>query len=131
VILFLLVTSMLNIALGYGLAIYLAKCSGAAGARRDDSVGNPGADALASIAQRTDGSVVTWPAGATAAALGSGPPTPAKNDTAAELPHEDNEVQSRTAAMEQDLLAGIEEFRNQLAQLKSKGSVSFEAPATT
>jgi hypothetical protein len=135
VIPFLVVTSILNIALGYGLAIYLAKSSGSAPLHRQDSTGNSGAESFAGAGQRPVGLDTAWPAAAMAAAAGSAGhpaavPTQATSESAApaELPHEDIEVQSRTAAMEQDLLAGIEEFRNQLAQLKSKGSVSFDTP---
>jgi hypothetical protein len=39
---------------------------------------------------------------------------------------QDDDSQSRSSAREEDLLAGIEEFRNQLAQLKGQGG----APAT-
>jgi hypothetical protein len=73
---------------------------------------------------------LSWPAeGGAAAAPMAGtfspgqPPVNAAHPTfAADAPPEDERGLARTAEMDQDLLAGIEEFRNQLAQLKGQGT---------
>ncbi len=133
VIPFLAITSILNIGLGYWLAIYLAKGSALAGTNQADDLAKL-TNSPAGGAATAGGHAYAWPAGATAAAAGAiGQPLPgadeAKNGHAAVQAATSGapaEAHDQPSAMEQDLLAGIEEFRNQLAQLKSKGA--FEPP---
>jgi hypothetical protein len=129
VIPFLVITSIVNIGLGYWLAVYLAKGS-ASGSLSQGDAAAAGAGNAALGAQRAGGLDFAWPPAATAAAAGS-PSPPATNGQESAMagatghgqPAEaDQAGQSRSGTMEQDLLAGIEEFRNQLAQLKSKGA---------
>jgi hypothetical protein len=132
VIPFLAITSILNIGLGYWLAIYLAKGSALAVTKQADAAN------LANIptggAATAGGHAYAWPAGATAAAAGAiGQPLAGTDETKSghaaiqsAAPGEQTQAHDQPSAMEQDLLAGIEEFRNQLAQLKSKGA--FEPP---
>jgi hypothetical protein len=133
VIPFLAITSILNIGLGYWLAIYLAKGSALAGTMQADDAANP-KNVPAGGAATAGGLGYAWPAGATAAAAGAIGQSLAGDDetksghAAVQSAASGAQAQAhdQPSAMEQDLLAGIEEFRNQLAQLKSKGA--FEPP---
>jgi hypothetical protein len=120
VITFLVVTTILNIGVGYALARYWA---GYCPAR-------PVAVEITGAPQTTDGfGAPALSPNLASTATTAAPPLPAQvaapRTEESDIPvhNEDKEVQERTAAMEQDLLAGIEEFRNQLAQLKAKASV--------
>jgi len=140
VIAFLVVTSIINLSLGYALAVYLGNAPSFSG--RDAGLANAnlplviqhGALGLNGsqqpLASRPAESVPIWPAGA-AGAAGPSAVHATFGATAAEgVPgvesrnasdEEDQEIQNH-GALEQDLLAGIEEFRNQLAQLKGQAS---------
>jgi hypothetical protein len=121
VITFLVVTTILNIGVGYALALYWAGYCPALQVAVE----------ITGAPQTADGSgtPALAPNRASALVTNASPPvsaqSPAPRTEESDVPvrNEDNEVQERTAAMEQDLLAGIEEFRNQLAQLKAKASV--------
>jgi hypothetical protein len=122
VIAFLVVTSIINLALGYALAVYL-RAGGAqlTGMEPDDSTGASASapTTLSSFQQNRP----PWMQTATSATAGVGAQQP---ETAPEVApmaplaavQEAEEPLTVTGGMEQELLAGIEEFRNQLAQLK-------------
>lgn len=95
-ILFVIVTAVVNIGLGYGLAVYLGhtrRCID--GVSVDDHE-------IASEAPAP----VPMPAPAAAPIVATAP--------VADVPS------AAEAGLEQDVLAGIEEFRNQLAQMKAQ-----------
>jgi hypothetical protein len=122
VIAFLVVTSIINLALGYALAVYL-RTGGARliGMEPDDSTATSAnvPTPLASFEPNRP----PWIPTATSAMAGA---TCQQSETSPELApiarlaevQEAEEPQTATSGMEQELLAGIEEFRNQLAQLK-------------
>ena len=134
---FLIVTSIINISLGYALAIYLGRAS-VQSAPSEASNSDNAADSMSAFAaagMTADNRNFSWPpesivAGSTSSfgPLGDAPAAPADAQTMLHTPataaHES--VHARTAEMEQELLAGIEEFRNQLAQLKGQASVTVE-----
>jgi hypothetical protein len=137
VIPFLIVTSIINISLGYALAMYLGRASAPTAPSNA-----PAADVtavsmsdLAAASMTADSRNFSWPAESIVAgssssfgSFGEAPEASADASTLLNTPateaHE--AVQARTAEMEQELLAGIEEFRNQLAQLKGQASVTVE-----
>ena len=134
---FLVVTSIVNLALGYALAVYL-------GAGGGSSTGQ-GAEAWETPLSKSTNSATSAASPAFSATnqsswmqnslppLGGGPAQPAepaKTRPTAEWASQEEEVERRepltaTNGAEQDLLAGIEEFRNQLAQLKAQ---NFDEP---
>lgn len=135
VIPFLVITSVLNLALGYALSVYLGGNLARATFSQEatPSVALPAG--IAADMSKLNASDFVWPTDSAAAAPAGEvhPATQNEEEVSAVsgmgmFTAEDKEVQTRTAAMEQDLLAGIEEFRNQLAQLKTKGAVIGEVP---
>jgi hypothetical protein len=129
VIAFLVVTSIVNLAMGYGLAIYLTRSS--ASAQYGDSANQLDLAVLnyGQAAASVHGREVNLPVNAVAAGtVNAAPASHAEGEplaghvNPAPISEADQEIHTRTTAIEQDLLAGIEEFRNQLAQLKAKGS---------
>ncbi len=96
---FLIATALLNIGVGYWLAVYLQR------ARRSVESDLPDDHAVATLGD------LNLPAAAQVAAPPAVPGAPAPSATAPAAEEQ----------LEQDVLAGIEEFRNQLAQLKSHG----------
>jgi hypothetical protein len=140
VIAFVIVTSIVNIGLGYALAVYLRKETASAGPTPTPNETMMSADVAAVLARasaavdasvhlQSQPSALSWQSNdaaavlaARAAALSPGQP-PADSaglKFAADAPQGDEQHVVRTAEMDQDLLAGIEEFRNQLAQLKGQ-----------
>jgi hypothetical protein len=129
VITFLVVTSIINIALGYALAVYLGSTAALhpkgqaveAAPAMPIAAGAPFAMERPAFTWPMDGVAIPTPTApatvATAASTGVAPSFMA----ASASPADEAGVPTRTAEMEQDLLAGIEEFRNQLAQLKGQG----------
>jgi hypothetical protein len=126
VIVYVVVTSLINLWLGYALAVYL---------RRDaerSRTGAPQAPAAQSSATnvplRANGARLYAPG-----ALSSAATDREEMTDDAEMPSgiPDGAIEARTQEMEQDLLAGIEEFRNQLAQLRSIETLatSYSEPA--
>ena len=119
---FLVVTSIINLALGYALAVYLrAGSARSTGMEPDDltaasaSVPTP----LSSFQQNRP----PWMQTATSPMAGAGAQQPETSPEVAPMAplaavQEAEGPQTATSGMEQELLAGIEEFRNQLAQLK-------------
>lgn len=131
VMLFLVVISILNLALGYALACYLGSASAARTSLPAQSADT--AVTFLSPALPEGASPFIWnvedagPAtGPTSAAPTASPILPDGHATLDRAADEQT-VQARSSAVEKDLLAGIEEFRNQLAQLKTKG-VAFAEP---
>ena len=135
---FVIVTSIVNIGLGYALAVYLRKETAWSASMPNETMMTADvASVLARAGVAADGSLhlqsqprdLSWPAdGGAAAAPTAGtfspgqPPVNAAHPTfAADAPPEDERQFARPAELDQDLLAGIEEFRNQLAQLKGQG----------
>jgi hypothetical protein len=136
VIAFLVVTSIINLALGYALAIYL-------GVENSSSFGPSQANGSSSSAPSTErvpfeAGFTTWTPSAppTTRETGAKPtespsslgPTPLSqpDEQPAGRPEwpeqpERPAAPSNSNPMDQELLAGIEEFRNQLAQLKTQG----------
>jgi hypothetical protein len=137
VIPFLIVTSIINILLGYALSLYLGRASAQAApsiAPTTDDAADSMSD-FAAASMTVDNRNFSWPAesivagsSATFGPLGQASQAPAEAPAMLHTPateaHE--AVQARTAEMEQELLAGIEEFRNQLAQLKGQASLTVE-----
>ena len=129
---FLVVTSIINLAAGYALAIYLRAGAGESMAPTTNDPGSMAGRPAMSAAQPSvvsraavASSVVTSPPAAPAAVLPQEPVAMHSSET----PHpvgKGAEPVDQRSEMDQDLLAGIEEFRNQLAQLKTKGAE--EAP---
>jgi hypothetical protein len=134
VIAFVVVTSIINLALGYALAVYL-------GAGTSSSFEQSQATGL--IPSEPSRERLPFEAGG-AAWTPSAPPTtrdvaakPTESPssfvpTQSSLPEEQpaaersewperSDAPSHSNAMDQELLAGIEEFRHQLAQLKTQG----------
>lgn len=105
-ILFLVVTATMNIALGYGLAVYL----GHTRRLHDADVATGPIEAAASAAVESE---ATSPAVAPLVAEATGPVAPV-SVLSAPVP-----VAADEESVEKDVLAGIEEFRNQLAQMKA------------
>lgn len=103
-ILFLLVTAPLNIALGYGLAVYLERAKRRRDAEAMAPMHSEAFDAPYPVAG--DPALAAVAAAAAATADVETPVTPAAPAEGTELEH--------------DVLAGIEEFRNQLAQMKAQ-----------
>ena len=102
-ILFVIVTAVLNIGLGYGLAIYLGRARRAVAESVED---------VHEIAVEAP-----TPIHAPAPVPAPSPPITAESAPPAE------------AELEQDVLAGIEEFRNQLAQMKAQPADEAELAA--
>jgi hypothetical protein len=136
VIPFLIVTSIINISLGFALAMYLSRAS-AQNAPSEARTANGAADSVdfAAAGMTADSRNFSWPAESIVAGSASSfgpfdqvPQAPADAPSMLHTPateaHE--AVHARTAEMEQELLAGIEEFRNQLAQLKGQASVAVD-----
>lgn len=113
---FLIVTALLNIGVGYWLAVYLRRARGLAElAPADEHALDSLHDLDLPVAESiTAASPVATPP-ATPAAIATAP------TTTAPAPAEEQ--------LEQDVLAGIEEFRNQLAQMKSRGEGEAPTPA--
>jgi hypothetical protein len=129
VIAFFLVTATMNIALGYGLAVYLGHGRGWRGlfagvspAAIHDSLSMaqdqhiPSPELIAPVAA----AISTPPGNATAESL-----TASAADLAVDAPLADDDA----TKLESDVLAGIEEFRNQLAQMKAQPAEMEAAPA--
>jgi hypothetical protein len=138
VIAFVIVTSIVNIGLGYALAVYLRKETAWSTPTPHETMmtadvaavlARANAAADASLHLQSQPGALSWPpdqAAASAAKTGALSPAqpaaePAGLKFAADAPREDERPLARSAEMDQDLLAGIEEFRNQLAQLKGQG----------
>jgi hypothetical protein len=100
VIVFVIVTAVLNIGLGYALAIYLGPARGFKSQRSSL------ADEIPAEAPFMAPALPTAPA----PTISSPAAPPAADPVAAEADE---------AKLEQDVLAGIEEFRNQLAKMKA------------
>jgi hypothetical protein len=134
VMLFVVVTAALNIAVGYGLALYLGHAplprfrrAATAAATIDDAFAPqaefaaPEPTALSSDAAPAPGRgpiAAAAPTASASATASGNAPAPAPGGDSAELEHE--------------VLAGIEEFRNQLAQMKGQPAAAAEtadAPA--
>jgi hypothetical protein len=114
---FLIATAILNIGLGYWLAIYLRRAEMNVEAALPDE---HAFETLADLGLSAPEPVAAAPqVVAPVAAPATVPTAPVATAPAA------GEEQ-----LEQDVLAGIEEFRNQLAQMKSRGD-GAEQPATT
>jgi hypothetical protein len=140
VIPFLIVTSIINLSLGYALAIYLGRTSSKMAAPQAPAATSASMGSIGGFptgAFTTNGRDFTWPHEAAAAAAAAAANGMLSQTTEAPTPEpilhtpateEHEAVQTRTAEMEQDLLAGIEEFRNQLAQLKGQASMTVEPP---
>jgi hypothetical protein len=128
VITFLVITSIINLALGYALAVYLGSESASAAATEPMAQDASLQAFAAAGAFAMDGKDLSWPTSSMQAMPSVTPPARVAettvNSTAAGfkgMEPVESEPQARTAEMEQELLAGIEEFRNQLAQLKGQG----------
>jgi hypothetical protein len=127
VIAFLVITTVINIALGYALAVYLggASSSGseafdfASAAPRTVNAFPPAPERLIAESLANALSMAAAQSMSTASTMQAVDSVAAK-PSAVQVSEEAPERQFRTAEMEQDLLAGIEEFRNQLAQLKGQ-----------
>jgi hypothetical protein len=138
VIAFVVITSILNLGLGYALALYVGRARTLSTPYATDVAQSapfafsrtgavmPAADPLYS---RGEAAGMPWPAMPPApeppATILGGISAPIEQAVAAttrlaveDAAEQPEEKQTRSSAAEQDLLAGIEEFRNQLAQLK-------------
>ena len=128
VIPFLIVTSIVNIALGYALAVYLGKAHAPA-MWGESSATTPTAamDLLGSVGQfsmapKSPSRPVDATVASPSAAAGRIAEQPADDAAGSHLEsHDEDAPFARSEVMEQELLAGIEEFRNQLSQLKGQG----------
>jgi hypothetical protein len=134
VIFFLVVTALINIALGYGLAVYF----GHAGWPRASHAEEPAPEHVADHVHEEITIATPTPVATHVAA--SAPPTASAPLTAsaevaaalAAAPAPAAEPTAPEAELENEVLAGIEEFRSQLAQMKaqpSAGSTPAEAAA--
>ncbi|HEX6962745.1 MAG TPA: hypothetical protein VF175_12820, partial [Lacipirellula sp.] len=133
---FLVITTIINIALGYALAVYLGGVS--ATSSTEEPYERPAeakpAVAAPQSAERVAAAALANAFSAAAASASFAPsPTPeAAAPIAASPSHQEEQEaepgQNRTSEVEQGLLAGIEEFRNQLAQLKAQ---NFDEGAPT
>jgi hypothetical protein len=127
VIPFLIVTAILNVALGYALAVYLGKANAPSLRGMFAMTSTPVSEATSFVEQFSmlqndrsrsidEGSESTPAARQTTERpADDATPTPMTAYESEEAPFAGTDV------MEQDLLAGIEDFRNQLAQLKGQG----------
>jgi hypothetical protein len=141
VVAFVVITSLMNLGLGYALALFLGRSARAysrpsESATHLPSFGYPNPDVTAILAadpmfSKGEAAPLPWssrtagtetPRGAYAG-MGEGAANSADGGSLRDKPtttESPEATQTRTAAAEQDLLAGIEEFRNQLAQLKGQ-----------
>jgi hypothetical protein len=120
VIPFLVVTSILNIAVGYALAVYLGKATFFT--TTDESAAASETIELRRASMQFATPVMIEPMRTEAPA--SRPVADASDTTQAPRTQVEAHAESpyaRSEVMEQELLAGIEEFRNQLSQLKGAG----------
>jgi hypothetical protein len=133
VTLFLLVTALINISLGYGLAIYLGHAGwpSRGGAPIDAAVHEPetanhdghAAPLLTPYVappQAAAPVAAAAPAAPAAVTLAPAPTAEPAMPAAPALAAAIAQAEPETAELEQDVLAGIEEFRNQLAQMKAQ-----------
>jgi hypothetical protein len=121
VIVFVTMTAVLNICLGYALAVYLGGARWPFGHRAAIGV-SLAPDALVTESPRE----VAPPVAATPSPPAAPPPEPEPPAPPATTPVA---VAVPAVDLEQDVLAGIEEFRNQLAQMKAQtGEPSELAP---
>jgi hypothetical protein len=111
---FLITTAIANIALGYWLANFLRRASPAIDLVEQDHLA---IDPLAGLTPPEPTPAATTPI------------EPAPPVAAAEAAPTATASEPEDEALEQDVLAGIEEFRNQLAQMKSRGE-DEEQPLT-
>ena len=128
VIPFLIVTAILNIALGYALAVYLADRRTRRRLAISQHVTRRSGDefrrtqfAMLRMIGRRRSTTVRIPR----SPHGKPPGQPADVDGTLDdyMAHQvDDEPFAHAEVMEQELLAGIEEFRNQLSQLKGQGA---------
>jgi hypothetical protein len=133
VTLFLIVTALINIALGYGLALYLGHAYWPHRVRVIEEASAEGA-----VDQLDEEAAIETPAPAhlpepAPRPVGAFPEYAAAAPTAPQTAPAEGEAANSTK-LEQDVLAGIEEFRNQLAQMKAQpGAVvpAEEAAAAT
>jgi hypothetical protein len=132
VITFLVVTSIINLAAGYALAIYLRAGAWESTALSSNDAGSVAMQAAMAAAQpgamsrpAVASAVFTAPPAASPA-VPPQEPVPMRSSGASQPEGKGAEPTGQRSDMDQELLAGIEEFRNQLAQLKTKGSE--EAP---
>jgi hypothetical protein len=128
VIPFLIVTSILNIALGYALAVYLGKAHAPA-MWSESSATMPTAaiDLLSSVGQfsmapKSPSRPVDATVASPSAVVGKIAEPPVGDAVGSPIEsHDEDAPFARSEVMEQELLAGIEEFRHQLSQLKGQG----------
>jgi hypothetical protein len=128
VIPFLIVTAILNVALGYALAVHLGRANAPTTWREMfASASTPAVEATSFAAQfamlQTDRSRPS-DEGSSFTSAARQPAEPLADDATRLTITEhqaDEEPFAHAEVMEQELLAGIEEFRNQLAQLKGQG----------
>jgi hypothetical protein len=127
VITFLVVTSIINMAAGYALAVYLRAGSVSAGTGSMEESSRAENHSTLGAGYATTLNPQPIPASTFSMSAPSTSPVPSGQDvTPAAAPtfHAEplaSEPDTLRTDVDQDLLAGIEEFRNQLAQLKSKG----------
>ena len=125
-ILFLIVTAILNIALGYALAVYLGKAN-APTTWREMFATPPAIETTSFAAQfamlQNDRSRAIDEVSSSTYATPQTAEQPAEDATHSTIManQADDEPFAPAEVMEQELLAGIEEFRNQLSQLKGQG----------
>ena len=110
---FLALSALLNIALGYGLAIYLGHARSPFSSRQADDF------AVDSFEMPVD-MHASLPVEAPAAGLAKMPAAHSKTTSAVDELVAAMTPTEESAELETDVLAGIEEFRNQLAQMKAQ-----------
>ena len=123
---FLVVTSIINLALGYALAVYLGAGSSSSNAPSEAGDVQP-AGGAAATGLSFEPNRSSWAQGhAVALSPSAGQPSEPPVTLGPISAFEEHqpprlEPVAPSAGMEKELLAGIEEFRAQLAQLKSQG----------
>lgn len=125
--------SLINIALGYGLAVYLRRAM-------EPTIGNRTVEPLPVSVQAAKPQVVTkvapTPAVKVEAAPAEVPEKPADEVAPISAPTPQTEsaetpTDSKPPVDEENVLAGIEAFRAQLAQVKDEGNAEVEEAALT
>lgn len=120
--LFVIVTAVVNIALGYALAIYVdhAKWPFRPRSAEVDPLAHLEEFSLESIGNAAVETLPTVPSTADTSVESAQPPVAAAPVAPAAKPSASDEG----VEMERDVLAGIEEFRSQLAQMKASPATS-------